>query len=53
MADVISIDLARARRELREVLGDNAEHVLAEIRLILADAERDRWTLAPGGSHGR
>lgn len=38
---VHSLDLARARRELREAVGNDAEHVLADVRRILADAERD------------
>ena len=42
MTDVIFLDLARARCELREAVGDSAaEDLLVEIRLILADAERD------------
>ena len=36
--------MARARRELREAVGDDAaEEILAELRLIIADAERDPW----------
>ena len=39
---VHSLDLAQARRELREAVGDSAaEDLLAEIRLILTDAERN------------
>ena len=41
MTNVHSLDVARARRELRDAVGGDAEHVLAEIRLILADAERN------------